>query len=273
MQQYNAIGKEDYAEPVCPFCKPDQIETIPVDRVIEKLDAYLHKNDYASAERHLRYWLSEAKAHGDNRGALTILNEQIGLYRKISREQEAMQACAEALQTVKACNLDGSVTMGTTLVNAATAYKAFGKASDAIPLYNQAQAIYEQNLSENDARLGGLYNNAALSYMECGGFDEAQALFDKALEVMTANGSLLEMAITHCNLADLVNARVGTEAGEAEIAAQLERAESLLFDSAVVQNGYAAFVYEKCAPTFGYYGYFLTRQELEKRARELYERS
>lgn len=271
--QTNAIGKEDYEEPVCPFCKPDQIETISVDRVIEKLDEYLHKNDYASAERHLRYWLCEAEAHGDSRGALTVLNEQVGLYRKLSREQEAMQACAQALQTAKVCNLDGSVTMGTTLVNVATAYKAFGRAQEAIPLYGQAQAIYETNLPPDDARLGGLYNNAALAYAECGDYGEAERLYESALRVMTANGSLLEMAITHCNMADLVNARVGTEAGEAEIAAHLERAESLLFDSAVVQNGYAAFVYEKCAPTFGYYGYFLTRQELEKRARELYERS
>lgn len=271
--QYNAIGKEDYEEPVCPFCKPDQIETIPVDRVIEKLDEYLHKNDYAGAERHLRYWLCEADAHGDSRGALTILNEQVGLYRKLSREQEAMQACAQALQTAKACDLDGSVTMGTTLVNVATAYKAFGKAKQAIPLYRQAQAIYQSALAPDDAKLGGLYNNAALAFMETGDYAEAQALFEKALRVMTQNDSKLEMAITHCNMADLVSAQVGTEAGEADIAAHLERAEALLNDPAVVQNGYAAFVYEKCAPTFGYYGYFLTEKDLLKRSKELYERT
>lgn len=271
--QTNAIGKEDYEEPVCPFCKPDQIETIPVDRVIEKLDEYLHKNDYASAERHLRYWLCEADAHGDSRGALTVLNEQIGLYRKISREPEGLAAVDEAMRLVHECGLDGTVTMATTWVNAATAYKAFGKAKQAIPLYRQAQAIYESALAPDDAKLGGLYNNAALAFMETGDYAEAQALFEKALRVMTQNGSLLEMAITHCNLADLVAAEYGTDEGEAQICAHLDRAEALLNDPAVVQNGYAAFVYEKCAPTFGYYGYFLTEKDLLKRSKELYERT
>lgn len=270
---YNAIDKEDYEEPVCPFCKPDKVQTIPVDRVIEKLDEYLHKNDYAAAERHLQYWLSEADAHGDSRGALTILNEQIGLYRKLSRGPEGLRAVERAMQLVHDCGLDGTVTMGTTWVNAATAYKAFGKAQQAIPLYEQAQEIYEASLDPGDARLGGLYNNTALAVMEIGGYARAKALFEKALAVMTQNDSKLEMAITHCNLADLAAAEFGTADGEAQICAHLDKAQALLNDPAVVQNGYAAFVYEKCAPTFGYYGYFLTEKDLTKRSKEIYERT
>ena len=39
------------------------------------------------------------------------------------------------------------------------------------------------------------------------------------------------------------------------------------------RDGYYAFVCEKCAPVFGYYGYFLTERELNRRAREIHERA
>ena len=38
---------------------------ISLDRILDKLDGYLHKNDYTSAERHLRYWLAETESVGD----------------------------------------------------------------------------------------------------------------------------------------------------------------------------------------------------------------
>ena len=53
-----------------------EVTPIPIGRIIEKLDSYLNQNDYASAERHLRYWLSEAETCHDMRGKLTVLNEQ-----------------------------------------------------------------------------------------------------------------------------------------------------------------------------------------------------
>ena len=39
------------------------------------------------------------------------------------------------------------------------------------------------------------------------------------------------------------------------------------------RDGNYAFVCEKCAPTFHYYGYFLWGAELEERARAIYERT
>ena len=36
-------------------------ESISAERVLSKLDEFLYKNDYISAERHLLYWLSEAQ--------------------------------------------------------------------------------------------------------------------------------------------------------------------------------------------------------------------
>ena len=70
---------------------------IPVSRVLEKLDGYLNKKDFAAAERHLSYWLSDAEAENDRRGMLTILNEQIGFYRKQQREAESLAASDRAI--------------------------------------------------------------------------------------------------------------------------------------------------------------------------------
>ena len=53
----------------------------PLNRIIEKLDSYLHSNDYNGAERHLKYWLEESGMARDDRAELMLLNELMGLYR------------------------------------------------------------------------------------------------------------------------------------------------------------------------------------------------
>lgn len=268
------LTKDDYEEPRCLLnMHPEEI-SIPVGRVIEKLDSYLDRDDYSAAERHLRYWLSEAEACGDLRGKLSVLNEQIGLFRKMNKEPECLQAISEALFLVDSMGLDRSVSYGTTMINAATGYKAFGKAEDALPLYRKAQTIYEASLAPEDGRIGGLYNNMALTLAELGSYREAEALYHKAMEVMTKqeNGEL-EVAITCLNLADLIAAEFGLEDGEKDIDKYLREAESLLNKDSLPKNGYYAFVCEKCAPVFGYYGWFLTEKELNQRAREIYQRA
>lgn len=267
------LSKEDYEEPRCPLKRPESTVPIPVSRVVEKLDEYLGKRDYPAAERHLCYWLAEAESCNDGRGKLTVLNEQIGLYRKLEREPEGLASAETALALARKLELDGTITMGTTLVNAATAYKAFGQAKTALPLYRQAREIYEQLLEPGDARLGGLYNNMALALTEPGDYALAEELFEKALHIMshTEHGEA-EMAITYCNLADLAAAQLGMERAERRIGAYLDKAQALLDTVSLPRDGYYAFVCEKCATTFGYYGYFFLEAELLRRAEEIYER-
>ena len=268
------LYKDDYEEPRCLLNMHPEVTPIPVGRVMDKLDSYLDQNDYAAAERHLKYWLNEAEACHDMRGKLTLLNEQIGLYRKTEKEAECLDAVSAALSLADSMDMKQSVTYGTTLINAATGYKAFGKAADALPLYREARTIYESSLDESDGRLGGLYNNMALALADLKQYREAEDLFNKAIEVMkTQENGELEVAITCLNLADLIAAESGLEAGAEKIEKYLSEAEELLNTEGIPQDGYYAFVCEKCAPVFGYYGYFLTEQDLKRRAMELYERS
>ncbi len=267
------IKKEDYEEACCLLKKPDGITPIPIGRVIEKLDGYLSANDYDSAEKHLDYWLKEADACNDLRGKLTVLNEQIGLYRKRGRREDGFYAADLALKLAEELDIKNTLAYATTLLNVATLYEAFKLSEKAVNLYRQAREIYESSLSPTDERLGGLYNNMALALVDLKCFDEAEKLYEKALIIMEAKPhGEGEMAVTYLNLADLANAKYGLLEGEEVIDGYLDKAEKLL-DEDIPEDGNYAFICEKCAPVFDYYGRFMTARKLSERAKRIYERS
>ncbi len=268
------LKPEDYLEPTCIFCTPEDQTATPVDlrRCITRLDEYLDRNDYAAAERHLDFWRQEAIAGRDWRGLLSIENERMGLFRKLGKQAEAMESVSEAQELVERAGLDDTVTAATTWLNIGTVYKSFNEAEKALPWYEKARTVYERELPAVDCRLGGLYNNTALALTDLGRFDEARALYLRALEIMgAAEDGRLEMAVTELNLADLAVASRGILEAEDEVEARLDRAEALLEDPANPRNGYYAFVCEKCAPSFGYYGRFAYAAELKERAERIYE--
>ena len=75
------------------------------------------------------------------------------------------------------------------------------------------------------------------------------------------------------NMADVAAAELGLEAGEERINALLDRALTLLQDPSAPHDGYYAFVCEKCAPSFSYYGWFVASEELQSAAKAIYERA
>ena len=242
-----------------------------VDRILSKLDEYLHKNDYVSAERHLVYWLDEATKAGDVRAELPICNELMGLFRKLGREDDAIGCAERALSVVDTNGLGKQVGAATTYLNAATVYKAFGRAADGIGLFERAKEIYERELDAHDARLAGLYNNMALALVDLSRFREADALYEKAISIMErAENGALEVAITYLNLASAREAELGLEEAAERIADYAKKAEDLL-EACEKRDGYYAFVCEKCASVFDYYGYFAYARELNDRARRIYE--
>lgn len=245
--------------------------TDSIGRILAKLDSYLHKNDYTAAERHLLYWLSEAEATHDGHTELTLHSELMGLYRKLGRKEEALACVDAALALIERLGIGEQVGAATTLLNSATVFKAFGMAEKALPLFEQARTVMERELSPSDSRLGGLYNNMGLALVDLGRFSEAKTLYQKAMEIMAQNeGGELEVAITELNLANAAEAELGALEAEEQIGAYLDSAAARL-DSHAPQDGYYAFVCEKCASVFGYYGRFLYERELTERARRIYE--
>ena len=53
----------------------------------------------------------------------------------------------------------------------------------------------------------------------------------------------------------------------------MDQAYELLDQSKAPRDGYYAFVCEKCAPAFSWYGFFLQAEELQKRADEIYSKN
>ena len=246
---------------------------IPTDRILSKLDSYFAKNDYAGAEKHLKYWLDEAMISGDERGTVQICNELIGLSRKLGKREQAFEYSSLALDTLHSLEMEASITAATTYINIATAYKAFDDASASLPLFEKALDIYESALPSTDSRLGGLYNNLALSLCDLGRFSEAYEFYNKAIAVMShSDKGELEQAITYLNIASALEAEKGLIDADEQIAEYLQKATELLDIYAELDDGYYAFVCEKCASVFGYYGYFMYEKELKERATRIYER-
>ena len=99
-----AIDKQDYAEPRCLLCEEPygaeaKIKPVPQQRIMEKVDEYMSRRDYAGVERHLLYWLEEARLGRDEKGELMIRNELTGHYRKTGDREKSLFNAGQAFFT------------------------------------------------------------------------------------------------------------------------------------------------------------------------------
>ena len=154
------LEPEDYMEPRCVLCDDPygaapRIKPVPQQRIVEKLDDYMSRRDYDGAQRHLLYWLEEARLGGDKRGELLLRNELVGHYRKTGDREKALSNAEAALALLRDLDLEDTVSAGTTYVNAATACSAFGENDRALVLFEKARAAYENSPRTDRALLGG----------------------------------------------------------------------------------------------------------------------
>lgn len=258
---------------------------------VETLDQLLHRDQLKEAGEYLVSSLAEARACGSWQLEITILNEMMGYYRNVRDEEAGLSAVRDGLRLLEEHAMQETVTAGTTWVNGATTLKAFGRPEEALPYYESAFRVYGQLLDPSDYRFAGLLNNMALTYVDLGEFDMAEAYYGKAMKIMEKlPGGGMELAVTWVNLACLWNARAqaagagNAEAGnaegsgascpgdlsEAKISDCLDRAWAYFEDPEAVRDSYYAFNCRKCAGTFGYFGRFREKRELERRAEEIY---
>ena len=252
----------------------DAIRPVPQQRIIEKMNEYMSRRDYAGAQRHLLYWLEEARLGRDQRGELMIRNELVGHYRKTAEKEAAFEQARAALDLLKEMDFEGTISAGTTYTNVATAYNAFGENEQSLVLFEKAKDVYESSSRTDPQLLGGLYNNMALVCVSLKQFERAGELYQKALSVMEkVPGGELEQAITYINMANAAEDEKGPEEAEEQINSFMDKAYELLDTTSAPRDGYYAFVCEKCAPAFSWYGYFMQAEELNRRAEEIYRRN
>ncbi len=239
---------------------------------MEKLDEAFSKNDMASAGRLLEYWLGEAVSAGDTPAELTLTNELVGLYRKAGEGEKALAAARRALSLTASLGQSELVSGATIMLNCATAYKAFDKAEEALPLYRRAEQIYLAALEPGDVRLAGLYNNMALTLVDLGKTEAAEQAYIKAIEIMEeAPAGSADAAISYVNMAHMYE-EAHTQESELKIYKCLSRARAHLSSDSLPHDGYYAYVCEKCAPSFEYFGFCDYAKELSLISKEIYER-
>lgn len=256
----------------CSACKKlkNQAYSIPVARIIQKLDSFFDTNDLSGAVSLLEYWQDEAYSIGDLSGELSVVNEMLGLYRKTSSKEKAEKSILRSLELIDLTNSGNSISGATIILNAATTCKAFGNAEKAISLYERATEIYKnQGLSHDDLRYAALYNNYATALVDLRRFEKAKDLYDKAVALTEKSiTSLLDCAVTYVNMAHLYEAWQGFDSEHIEY--YLSSAEDILKNQEIERNAYYAFVCEKCAPSFDYFGHFILAQELRDASRKIY---
>lgn len=278
------IDSFDYKEPRCAMCEgknfyyPDKDAkqgSIPVARVIEKLDEHINNFDYQNADKLLSYWREEAAILNDVSGELSVLSEMMGLYRRTNEKDKGLNAVYRGFELIEKNNLEGLVSTATIYLNGATTLKCFNKAKDAIPYYIKAEEIYLNNLDKNDYKMGGLYNNMALAYVDLKDFEKADELYKKALNVMENIGGdkLLEAALTLVNMAHMYFEFLDIEEGVKKAQICMDKAYDYLSLNEIERNSYYAFCVSKCIPSFRYFKYESKLEELERRVKQINDRA
>lgn len=238
-----------------------------VEGFIKSLDAYFEREDMMGAGTYLRKSYAIAKEKGDDRLLFAVLNEMMGFYRKTGEAERGLSAIREGLILADDMGITDSIAGATAYLNAATTLKAFGRAAEALTYYKKAEEIYRRELSSLDPRMAGLCNNLALALVDLGQLPEAEKRYREALAILNRlDGKETDIANTYVNMAHLYE-RLDDYEG---IEACLDRARDAL-EQDQIRNGYYAYTCRKCAPSFGYFGYFVYEKELNERADTIYE--
>ena len=199
-----------------------------IESFYETLDSYFAKRQIDKVDPFLISSLEQAKAEEDYGAYISICNEMIGFYRSISAFEKAYIAAEDVLLLMEELNMENTEHFATTLLNAATAYRAADDYATALRYYKQALQIYDGILPPQDYRYAGLYNNMSILFEKMNENEEAIVYANMALSIIeTLPDSEAETATTMTNLALLY-----FKAEEAEKAKELlEKALSLFEQS------------------------------------------
>ncbi|MBD5502928.1 MAG: tetratricopeptide repeat protein [Lachnospiraceae bacterium] len=173
-----------------------------VDNFFKTLDSYFANQEIDKVDPFLVSSLAQAKEEEDYGAYISICNEMIGFYRSISAFEKAYVAAEDVLLLMEELQMDNTEHFATTLLNAATAYRAAGDYEVALRYYRQALQIYNGILPPQDYRFAGLYNNMSILLEKMEENEEAISYANKALAIIeNMEGGEMETATTLTNLA------------------------------------------------------------------------
>ena len=202
-----------------------------IETIRETIDKLYEQGRSLEAEDVLLSTAGAAAEEGDDHLLLQILNELIGHYRETSEWEKAYEITERAVFIAGRIFPTESIPYATTLLNAASMYRAAGDLEKARAYYHDVEKIYAVTLKTDDMLYASLYNNEALLYQEEGKFSEAKALLLKALDIDRANGKEYEEAVSLANISATM-----IQTGEHEEALKAAEGSVALFESLGVKD-------------------------------------
>ena len=191
---------------------------------LDNLNGFFRAGDRNGAAAYMEKGLTQAEAEGDQNSCITILNELAGFYRATGRYEQGIECAKRAIATIRSIGGNGTAAHGTTLLNAATVYRAAGDMPKALELFMASFAILSVCLPENDSRIAGLLNNMSAVYEYSGRHAEALEALEKAAVILGHNpGMEVDAAIVQANMGQSLFRLGRYDEGEAA----LERAVAL----------------------------------------------
>ena len=202
-----------------------------IETIRETIDKLYEQGRSLEAEDVLLSTAGAAAEEGDDHLLLQILNELIGHYRETSEWEKAYEITERAIYIAGRIFPTESIPYATTLLNAASMYRAAGDLEKSRSVYRDVEKIYAVTLKADDMLYASLYNNEALLYQEEGEFSKAKALLLKALDIDKANGKEYEEAVSLANIAATM-----IQTGEHEEALKAAEGSVALFESLGVKD-------------------------------------
>ncbi len=212
-----------------------------VEAVLQELDKAVEENRGPEVEGILSRGIEQAVSEGDNGALLQLLNELIGYYREVGRTEDSYQISDAVIALCDQMGLHGSIPYATSLLNIASAYRAGGRLSEALELYDEVEGIYRSSLPEDSMLIASFYNNKALLLQEMGQYETAVNSLKRALPIVEKAGEAYDIAVTHANLA---NTYLGLEDYDDALSEAAE-AEVCFMKLNAVDSHYAAALYAK----------------------------
>ena len=245
-------------------------DSIQVSRFIARLDSCFDRNDLRAARETLAAWEQEARALQDDRGLLSVLNEAVGFYRRTQKKGRALAAMGECLALVDKLGLQNQLSGATVYINAATTMNFFGQEKESLALYEKAARCYGQNGGTETYEYAALLNNKAAALNALKRYDEAEAHWRQAVEILQKEGRHDgEIAISLVMLAHLTYDRDDTATDQVE--KLLDEAWEYINSPRQPRDGNYAYILRKCAPSFEYFQRPEAAQALREVAKEIYE--
>lgn len=204
-----------------------------IRKVLEKADSLYAANEPAQACAYMEASLEEARREADWMSELTLLNELMGHYRRISQFDRAWQYAYPAIELAEKHRVGETTNGVTTYLNVANVYRGCKKYPEAMQLYMKVEAVYKRENLQGDYRLVGLYNNMCVASMESGNIANAMAYGEKAIEIARKiPGAEEECAIVYSNLAAMQMQKKNAAQAEVYLNQSLELYENKCRQSA-----------------------------------------